>query len=171
MIPRSVLVTQPSVSLTNLVGACSQVLTHNVSDAVDASYRKLTDAEKFVSILDAMRNPDASVGLPADLLRHIQFSVLTLAYSFDLMAMVEICSMPFVTAETKHADMTVAVMSGTLDDWRVAVIAGTQESVPMEIRAGFNGIHSVFVAAGLGDIWTGYDNKRLDDDTFLLERR
>lgn len=170
MTPQSVLVTQPSVSLQNLVGACAQVLNHSVSDAVDCSYRSLTDAEKFVSILDAMRNPDAPVGLPEDLLRHIQFSVLTLADSLDIGKMTEICSMPFVTAETKHRDLTVAVMSGTLDDWRVAVIAGTKKSVPMEIRAGFNNIHGLFVAAGLGAIWTGYNSKPMPDETFLLEK-
>jgi len=171
MTPQSVLITQPSLSLQNLVGACAQVLNHNVADAVDASFRNLTDAEKFVSILDAMRNPGAKVGLPEDLLRHIQFSVLTLADEADILEIAEICSMPFVTAETKHAYMAVAVMSVTLDEWRVAVIAGTQPDISMEVRAGFNHIHGLFVAAGLGAIWTGYENKPMNDNTFLLERK
>jgi len=172
MTPQSVLVTQPSVSLQKLVGACSQVLQHGVADAIDSSRRKLTDAEKFVSILDAMRNPDAPVGLSHDLLRHVQFSVLTVANSFDMLEIAEICSMPFVSVDTKHNDdLMVGVFSGTLDEWRVAVISGTSSITTTEIRAGFNNIHSMFVNAGLGAIWEGYDSKRMPDNTFLLEQQ
>lgn len=67
MIPRSVLVTQPSLSVENLAVACSQLFDHKVVEGVDKSVRKLSDAERFLSIIDAMRRPDAPVGLNPDL--------------------------------------------------------------------------------------------------------
>jgi hypothetical protein len=169
MIPQSVLVTQPALSIENLALACSQLFNHRVSEGIDNSPRKLCDAERFLSIIDAMREPGAPASLPPDLLKHVTFSVLTVADEMDMITVLEICSGMFVTlAETKGRGIMVAVITGTLKQWRDAVIAGCNKRVIYEVRAGFNQIHSLFVGTGLGDAWKNCKQQSDDAGTFLL---
>ena len=170
MVPQSVLVVQPAVMLQNLVGACSEIMGHNVVEAVDASVRKLSDAEIFLSVLSAIKEPGSPTGLPADMLGHVKFSVLTVADERDMLDVVAECSgMEFVIGETKMRGIQVAVISGTLDQWRDAISRGCSRHVLPGIRAGFNQLHGLFVGAGLGDIWHGFrQHEAGDKHTFLL---
>lgn len=169
MIPRSVLVTQPSLSVENLAVACSQLFDHKVVEGVDKSVRKLSDAERFLSIIDAMRRPDAPVGLNPDLLKHVTFSVLTVAMEEDMLAILEICSgMSATLADTKGRGIMAAVITGTLNQWRDAVVAGCRRHVVYEVRSGFNQIHSLFVGSGLGAVWRGYKQTNDGPEVFYL---
>ena len=169
MIPHSALVTQPALAVDNLVLACSQLFVHKVAEGIDNSPRNLSDAEKFISIVDAMRQPGAPASLPRDLLKHVTFSVLTVADERDMLDIMQICSgMATTLADTKARGIMVVVTTGTLDQWRDAVSNGCGPNVPHEVRAGFNQIHSLFVSAGLGSIWKGYKQMNDDSGTFLL---
>lgn len=169
MVPRSVLVTQPSLSVENMAVACSQLFNHKVVQGVDKSVRKLSDAEKFLSIIDAMRQPGAPAGLSPDLLKHVTFSVLTVALEEDMLSIMEVCNeMPTTLANTKGRGIMAAVLTGTLAQWRDAVVAGCRRSVHPEVRAGFNQIHSLFVGAGLGAVWRGYKQTNDGPEVFYL---
>lgn len=170
MVPQSVLVSQPAVALQNLVGACSEIMSYNVAEAVDSSVRKLSDAEQFLSVLAAIRNPGSPTGLPPDLLPHVKFSVLTVADERDMLDVFAVCSgMDTVMGETKIRGIAVAVISGTLDQWRDAISRGCSDRQLPPIRAGFNQLHGLFVSAGLGSIWKGFRQREsVDRQTFLL---
>lgn len=166
------LIQQPAIPLGNLVGACSQIFDHNVAEAVDCDLRRLSDAERFLSILDAMRRSGAPVGLPSDLLEHVIFSTLVIALSWDMLEMFNICSgLQTVLTETKQRDVVVAVITGTLRQWRDAIANGCSELQQPTIRAGFNQIHSLFVGHGLGAIWKDFQQRQSSDHQtfFLLE--
>ncbi len=169
MIPRSALVTQPALSVENLVVACSQLFDHKVSDGIDKSPRKLSDAEKFLSLIDAMRSPGAPASLQPDLLKHVTFSVLTVGEEYHMIYILEICSgMSLTLAETKGRGIMAAVITGTLDQWRDAVAFGCNKRVDFEIRSCFNQIHSLFVGAGLGSVWRGYKQTNDGPELFHL---
>lgn len=169
MIPQSALVTQPSLALDNLVVACSQLFTHKVSDGIDKSPRKLSDSEKFLSIIDGMRTPGAPASLSPDLLKHVTFSILTVSDERDMLDIMQICSgMSTTLAETKGRGIMAVVITGTLCQWREAVILGCSKSSSFEVRAGFNQIHSLFVGVGLSSIWKRMKQSNDDDGTFLL---
>ena len=172
MTPRSALVTQPALSVETLAVACSQLFDHKPVDGVDKSVRKLSDAERFLSIIDAMRCPDAPVGLSPDLLKHVSFSVLTVALEQDMLSILEVCSGMSVTlADTKGRGIMAGVITGTLDQWRDAVVAGCSRHIIAEVRAGFNQIHSLFVGAGLGSIWKGYKQTNDGPVFYLTDQR
>jgi hypothetical protein len=170
MTPQSVLIQQPVISMDTLMGACSQMFDHNVAEAVDRDQRKLADAEKFLSVLEAMRQPGAPVGLPPDLLGHVTFSVLTVGSMWDMLDFVAVCSgLPQVLADTKERDIIVVVTTGTLGQWRDAVALGCSERQKPLIRESFNQIHSVFVSNGLTSVWRDFDQRTsTDQQTFLL---
>jgi hypothetical protein len=170
MVPQSVLIQQPVISMDTLMGACSQMFDHNVAEAVDRDHRKLADAEKFLSVLEAMRQPGAPVGLPPDLMGHVTFSVLTVATTWDMLGFFAVCSgLQQVVADTKERDIVVAVTTGTLGQWRDAVVFGCSEYQNPVIRESFNQLHSVFVSNGLTSVWRDFDQRTsTDQQTFLL---
>ena len=131
-------------------------------------HRNLHDAEKFLSCLAAMKTQDAQVGLSPHLLTHVTFSVLLAAAERDMQDILECCSgMPFVIADTVARGVQAAVVTGTLAQWRDAVISGCQHSVEVTVRALFNKILNLFEAVNL-NVWRDC-NRKPAGQTFLLE--
>lgn len=168
MIPHSVFIAQPAVEFDILLKMCDDALDYKVTTGVDNTARKLSDSERFLSILAAIRDPQAPAGLPPTLLTHVSFSVLTVSSDADMMDILEACSgMSFTYAETKMRGMLIAVITGTMQQWRDAIVTGTKHQ-QATIRAGFNQLHDLFVQAGLCSIWNDYEQKPQDDGTYVL---
>jgi hypothetical protein len=167
------LVTTPKVDFPAFVGACTEVLGYSPAKAADASGRDMTDVERFLSCLATIRNPEARASFAPDLsfLPHVSFSVLVVADERDLFDIVERCvGMSFVTAETTIRRVRAAVVSGTLAQWRDAVIAGSVREIEPSVRFGFNKLYRMFYGAGL-NVWSDYRTREMDDNTVLLERK
>lgn len=170
MVPQSTLITAPSVEFGKLISACEQALGRSVCEGVDNTSKKLTDAERFLSILSAMKDSNSPVGLPPHLLAHVSFSVLTIAGELDMADILEVCSgMPFCYTGTKARGVVMLVITGTLTQWRDAVVSGSGANQVSSVRMGFNQIHNLFVGHGLGPIWNDYEQKPLNDGYTLLE--
>jgi hypothetical protein len=143
-------------------------LGYSPSAKADASRRELHDAEKFMSCLAAMKDENAPAGLSPHLLTHVSFSVLVLADERDMQDILEYCSgMPFVITDTIARNVQAAVVTGTLAQWRDAVISGCQPAVEPTVRALFNQILSLFETVNLS-VWKDCERKQ-DGPTFLLE--
>jgi len=168
MTPKSIFIAQPSIAFNELLNACDQALSHKVTSGVDNTPKKLSDTERFLSILAAIRDADAAVGLPPNLLTHVSFSVLTVATEQDMMDILEACSgMAFTFTETKARGALMSVITGTVQQWRDAVVTGTNHRHP-EIRLGFNEIHQLFVEAGLTAVWSNFEYHPNGDGSYLL---
>ena len=82
--------------------------------------------------------------------------------------MLESCSgMAFTYAETKMRGALVSVITGNVQQWRDAVVTGTNHR-QTTIRTGFNQIHDLFVQAGLASVWNKYEQKPQGDGSYLL---
>ena len=85
-----------------------------------------------------------------------------------MMDILEACStMAFTYAETKMRGCLVAVITGTIQQWRDAIVTGTQHS-QATIRGGFNQMHDLFVQVGLYQIWSDFEQKAQDDGSYTL---
>ena len=168
MNPDCILITRPVCDFTTFISLVHKMLGRNVADAVDSAHRVLSDAEKFLSCLAAMRDVKAKVGLPPYLLSHVSFSVFIGADDRDLLDILQMCSgMPFVTAETTVRGIQVAVVTGTLAQWKDAVVSGCRRDVESPVRACFNKLYGLFTAAGL-NVWGDFQTRQAPDQTFLL---
>ena len=168
MIPNAALIQQPAIDFSAFLFLADQALGYSPSAASDASGIQLHDAEKFMSCLAAMKDQNAPVGLPPHLMMHVSFSILVGADDRDMQDILEYCSgMPFVIANTIVRGVQIAVVTGTLAQWRVAVISGCQFSVDSMVRALFNHILSLFEAVNLS-VWKDCERKE-SGATFLLE--
>jgi hypothetical protein len=168
MIPRSIFIAQPAVAFDLLLRVCGETLNHPVTLNVDTTAKKLSDTERFLSILSAMRDTQAPVELSPNLLTHVSFSLLTVADSIDMIDILESCSgMSFTYAETKIRNTLIAVITGTMQQWRDAVVTGTKHQ-QSTIRGGFCQIHNLFVQAGLCAVWHDYEQSPMSDGTYKL---
>ena len=146
------------------------MLGYSLSAQVDASRKQHHDASRFLSCLSAIRDPKAQAGLNPNLLNFVSFAVLIAAEERDLLDILE-CGggMPFVQSETISRGIFMAVVSGTLAQWRDAVKAGTTPLVEHNVRWCYCKVKEQFDQNGLGDVWKDFTSKPMNDGTFLLE--
>jgi hypothetical protein len=164
----AVLITTPAIDFSTFLGLSHQALGYSPSSAADASPLPLSDTERFLSCLSALKDQHAPVTLSPHLLTHVSFSVLVAADERDLLEVLECCAgMPFVQTDTLARGIQIAVVTGTLAQWRDAVISGCQAETEVSVRALFNTILARFEQARL-KVWDDCARKQVGP-TFLLE--
>lgn len=169
MTVEAVLITVPSIDFKALLGLTHEALGYNVAEASDTSHKKMVDTEKYLTCLAAFNNESSEI--TPNLLSHVAFSVLIIADERDLLDILERTSgMSFVRAETKAPNIYLAVLSGTLAQWRDAVTSGTDRVASPLVRTCFSKILLLFDRAGLTSVWRNFDRSPAPDRSgFLLE--
>jgi hypothetical protein len=169
MQPEVILINRPAIDFGVFTGVSHKVLGYNLASASAGAHRSVSDAERFLSCLAAMRDPKAAAGLPPKLLAHVSFSVLVVADERDVFDILECAAMPFVAADTLARGVQEAVVTGTLNQWRDAVKSGSSPDVETTVRGCFNKVYSLFCNEGL-NVWTDFHTRTAPDHvTFLLE--
>ncbi len=169
MQPEVMFVLTPVFNLQTFPSTCRQVLGYSPLRASDALEREVSDAERFLSCLAAFRDPKAPAGYALHLLPHVSVSIFIVADDRDVRDILEYCSgMSFVTTETLARGILAAVVSGTLAQWRNAVVSGSVRETEGPVRLAFNKLRTLFRGAGL-DVWVDYRTREADDHTLLLE--
>ena len=168
MNPDAALIQVPSIDFRTFIGLSHKVLGRSPAAPSDACRRELSEAERFLSCLAAMRDERAPVGLSPHLLKHVSFSAFIGADERDMLEILQLCGgMPFVVVETIMRGVQAAVVTGTLSQWQDAVISGCSKGIPSPVRHCFNKLHGLFIAAGL-NVWRDHTPRSTPDQTFLL---
>lgn len=162
------LIQQPAIDFGKFLGLTTEALGYSLATACDKTQRNMSDAERFISCLNAMVDAQANAGLTPNLFSHVSFSVLVAAEDRDMVDILQATGgMPFVISDTKARGMQIAVITGTLNAWRDAVITGTQRG---GVTQGcYCKVHDLFVGVGL-NVWGGCTRKGVGD-TFYLEHK
>jgi hypothetical protein len=145
----TLLIQQPSIDFAKLLATSHEMFGYSISASSDASHKRLSDSEKFLSCLASMKDQNAPVGLSPHLLTHVSFSVLIATNERDLMDVLECC------------------FTGTLAQWKTAVMSGCHETTEPSVRYLFNQILAQFEAANLG-VWNDCTRKNHREDNTLL---
>ena len=165
----AVLINKPCIDFKTLLGLSFHALGYSVTEKSDNGLLDVSDTERFISALAAIRDPKAPAGLIPHLLTHVSFSVFLACEERDMIDVLQSAAgMSFVVADTVARGVQVAVISGTLAQWRDAVSNGSTLATEGEVRLCFNRIHSLFEGAGL-DVWTDFRVRPAPDKTFYLE--
>lgn len=170
MKPEAIIICRPDVDASTFLGVALKVLGHSPAASADASGLMLSDVGRFLSCLASLRNPKSGVELNPKLLPHVTFSVLIVADEPDMLDVLECAAgMPFVTVETTLRGVLLAVVTGTLAQWKAAVIAGSSCDVEPAVRFVFNRLHGLFKDERL-DVWGDFRQRSAHDQvTYLLE--
>ena len=170
MQPEIRIIQRPDVDFSTYLAVAMKVLGHSPASAADASPHCLTAASRFLSCLSAMKDSEAEVGLNPKLLAHVMYSVLIVADEPDVLDVMECTGgIPFVATETIAGGVLLAIMSGSLAQWKLAVVSGSTFEMSPGVRYVFNQIQEQFQSEGI-NLWTDYRQRQAADQvTFLLE--
>lgn len=164
-----------AIDTETFLGASKEVLGRSLSKKLDAQGKDVTSVSGYLALLSALKNPDLDFNLilenPGSLLQH-QFYVFLIACSRNtLNELLEETKLSIQSAESNSGIM-LAVISGTLEDWRSAIINICSEKTSFNLRLLFDKILLLFEQEGLSRLWSQYTKKTLPDKTFkLLERK
>ena len=162
------IIQKPSIDFNSFLSVVSQVLGRNPAEVSDKLSKKMTDSERLVMCFQAMKNN--SFKCQDHFLKHINVSVMLLALEADLLEVMEICSgMPLVSTITLRRDVGLAILTGTVLQWREAVTVGCSKDVSMTVGALFTATYQAFVKDGFGFVWSQYSVKPAPHGQLLLE--
>ena len=169
MIPNALLIQTAAIDFRTLLGMSQQALGCNLSQAIDASPIKRSEAERFLICLAALRGEQVESGLPPGLFAHVSLGTLVAADDRDMIDILQTCSgMPFVVADTQVRGVQLAVITGTLAQWRDAVRAGSAQGNEFNVRQLFNRVMRL-VEEAVGFVWKDCEARHLPDTTYYLE--
>ena len=168
MNPSAILISAPAIDFRTFIGLSHKVLGRSPAAPSDACRRELSDAERFLSCLAALRDEHAPIGLSPRLLAHVSFSALhrgrragharhppTLRWD-AIRGGGNDCAGRAGGGRHRHA-----LPNGRTPWCRDAATASPS------VRHCFNKLHGLFVAAGL-NVWHDFTARNASDQTFLL---
>ena len=162
----AILITQPTPDLRTFLGVVSGALGYSPATAADACRRKMSETEKFLSYLAAVRDPDAPAGFNDGLLAHASFSLLLAAPEAEMLSILSHASgMPFVVSNTLVRGISLVILTGTLSQWKEAIASGL--SAVSNARPCYNKLYTIFVEVGI-NVWIDYRVTTAKDKCLLL---
>lgn len=123
-----------------------------------------------MSCLSAFRNQFAKPGVQAasEIYDLNSVSCLIIADERDMPDILETAAIPYALTETKMRGIQSAFVSGTLRQWRTAILRGCSKGVPTPVRVCYDTIYLQFRSIGLGPMFNR-SQRDMGDNTFLLE--
>lgn len=100
-------------------------------------------------------------------LRHVHVSFLVIGFEEFFRGVREETDLAISTTAIQ-AGHKAAVVSGTLDQWRVAIINCSSDRMSTEVRMLTNQFMTHFESSGLGSLWQGYSKSPMPDKTLKL---
>jgi len=167
-------ITLSQVDWTNYLSVSKRLLGRSPATGVDNCPAQLSSISKYLASLAEFklgRTSDVQSNLrrPGPWLRHFSLSFMVVSSTTTILFFAETTSLDVLSAPAAEDEGRVAILSGTLADWRDAVIICCNPDVPKRLRLLFNTIKRAFDQLGLNDIWFEYRAKDLHDDTYCLE--
>ena len=163
----------PSISLTPFLKIATDATGHCPNRGIDSSPREFSDAAKFIAVLAEFQDRRANQPLAAlrsagSLLNHLHYAFGVYADSETIFQIKERTDLSITATETVDGER-IALVSGTLKQWRDATIECCDERQPFNLRVLFDKVVLIFEKFGLGELWDTLRKRQLPDHTFLLE--
>ena len=168
MTPTAMIIQRSVLDTPVFLGACIEMLGYSPARGPDA--QKLEEMAHSLSCLTAFKDRDATPGVKESKGIYELFSIgcLIIADERDMQDILEVAGLPFIFTETTVRGIQAAVVSGTLQEWRTAILKGCAKTAPQYIRICYDTIYLQFRSIGLEGVFDR-SQRILDDNTFLLE--
>lgn len=157
-----------SVDLKTLLPLGRQAFDRNLADKADSAGHE--PPLHHMLCIAAMKTPTSKTSeeiAPYVNLFHAGF--LIAAEERDCAEILEFAGMPSILVETIERGIFAMFISGSLTQWRDAVLRGCQSTARRETRHVYNQIYTKFKDMGLAGIFSVKSKPHPRDTTFLLE--
>jgi hypothetical protein len=165
-----------NVNWTKYIDTAQELLGYKPTRGVDASTSKLSEFAKFTASLAEFKlktelNAKQTLRTPGPWLDHTFYGFLVESTASTILGIAESTDLALLSVQSNGKGMRAAIVSGTLKQWRDAVIVCCNATAMERVRRLFNQIKGMFDQIGLADVWFEFSHKSLPDKTFLLERQ
>lgn len=156
------------VNLHKLLPLCRQALDRGLADTADAA--GCEPPLNHMLCIANMKTPvqaSATSVIPYMHLFHAGFIIAV--DERDCTEILELTSMPSIVTPSIERGISVMFVSGTLTQWRDAILKGCQKETGQEVRHIFNLVYTEFKNIGLAGAFNFKSKENPRDHTFLLE--
>lgn len=147
----------------------------NPAPVIDSANREFTEGAKALIRLTVLDNPEhrnalAAIRASAPVQAHLYYTFAALALVGCFEEAVLLNTGLAFTLVDHNFDKPLFLMSGTLAQWRTAVLLGCSDVVSQGTRELFNKLYLNFERLGVAEIWSGHRRTNMRDSTFTLDR-
>lgn len=166
-----------NVSIENLIRGSREHIGYSPLQGVDRLHRDLSTHARYVAGIAGFHNrvdadrPLAALRDARSILAHLHFGFLIECDSGLILNIRERTNLAVTCSEGGSNGERVAVISGTLDQYRQSAIECCIPSSPFELIFLFDQLIFFFEKIGLGDIWFDYRKISQRDNIFYLEHK
>jgi len=160
-----------SVNLDTLLPLMRTALERSISSPGDSinSNPPLNHMLCIAAIKEPNLKPSPSAVRPY--LNMFHAGIVFVADERDLAEILEVAGMPSILTQTVQRDMSAAFVTGTLDQWKHALLRGCVSSTSTEVRQLYNQVYQEFSRLGLSQAFEVTVSPERPDRTFLLEHK
>lgn len=148
-----------------IVKVAKEVLDKSISSEMDGEIKPLVLLSKFFNGDDELKG----IREAGALLRHLSYGFIVIDTVDTITRLVSETSVNFKIEDSIKIGIQVAVLSGTMEQWRESLINCLSASSTLEVRIVMNEIMTYFDSIGLHHIFAYYRRRKLTDTTFVLE--
>lgn len=150
------------------VKVCQQFLGESPTRGIDAAGVKLDNPIAFLKTLDFNNQPLNAIS-QEHLYKHIFFSFIVIT---DLPTIAQISERGCLSvAFVERRNNVLAIISGTLKDWKYSLVNYSSRTADMNVREVANVLYVMFEKAGFKEIWSEFIQTPERDGTFRLQRK
>jgi len=173
-------ITLSNFAWTEFLKDAADLCGHSPIHGIDSYSYKLSNYARLISVLGEFRSgekcdPKQTLYSAGDLLSHLHFGFLIDGSANLIYQIMELTDLKIISTRSKEKNGRVAVVSGTLKQWRDAIIniLNADKSVKrnQDLRWAFSQCLDFFFRLGLQDIWHNYRQQSHKNQIYLLEEK
>jgi hypothetical protein len=168
MNPVAMIVVKPALDQLAFLPLCREMLGYSPARRADGA--NLKEIPHLMTMLAGFRSEKVAPGVrgATDIYDLLHFGCLIAADERDMLPILEITSgMPFALTETVARGVLAVIVTGSLRQWRRAILRGCRAETTTQTRCAFGHLYTAFSALGLADLF-GASKRVAPDHTFLL---
>jgi hypothetical protein len=150
------------------IDTCQRILGHSPTRGIDLCHLEVGDPAAFLGSLTMENTPLETLREGGGVFAHFMSSFLLVADSLAVCELARTC-LRMWWQKGRRRDEHIIVVSGTMAEWKDAILQGCRTDAEIELRWIMNHVVMQFEQTGLREVFNGYRKKQLLDETFILE--
>lgn len=170
---KAFIIGKTQVDFQTLFSVVNQALGRSISTPLDEAKTPAKAPTGFITALMEFKSPNsklvAALRRPGFTLLHVHYTLLVVSTPEVISEVQQQTNLHVITERTKSG-FSVSIITGSLDQWRSAIINGLSESSEFGLRLFLDTCLIEFDKEGLGPMFQDYDRVSHSDHTFSLKK-
>lgn len=169
-------ITLSNFAWTEFLKDAADLCGHSPIHGIDSYSYKLSNYARLISVFGEFRegkkcDPKQTLYSAGDLLSHLHFGFLIDGSANLIFLIMELTDLKIISTRSKKKNGRVAIVSGTLKQWKDAIINILTVKRNQDLRWVFSQCLDFFFQLGLHDIWHNHRIQTTSDQIYLLEKK